>query len=101
MTRRPGPGPGAPDDDSTPTIRPTAPQAQRSAREPWGAGGWQAASGHRLGGGLIAGLVLLLIGAYLLVRQAVPAIDADRAWPYGVVAIGLVLLVAAVVAPER
>jgi TRAP-type C4-dicarboxylate transport system permease small subunit len=45
--------------------------------------------------------VLLLIGAYLLVRQAVPAIDADRAWPYGVVAIGLVLLVAAVVAPER
>ncbi len=102
MTRHPGPDPGAADDDRASTNRPpTAPQAQHNAREPWGAREWPAASRRRRGGGLVAGLVLLLIGTYLLVRQAMPAIDADRAWPYGVVAIGLLLLVAAVVAPER
>jgi hypothetical protein len=45
--------------------------------------------------------VFLLVGAYFLIRQVAPAVDADRLWPFGAIGIGLVLLVAAVVAPER
>jgi hypothetical protein len=48
----------------------------------------------------VAGLVFLLVGAYFPIRQVAPAVDADRLWPFGAVRIGLVLLVAAAVAPE-
>ncbi len=73
---------------------------RRPEREQWRSEAWRRADRRRIGGGFIVGLAMLLVGGYLLARQAFPSIDADRLWPYGAVAVGLVLLVAALVAPE-
>jgi uncharacterized membrane protein len=77
------------------------PSWQATAPPSWQAADWRRAGRRRIGGGFVIGLVLLMIGAYFLVRQVAPAVEVDRLWPYGAVAIGVVLLVAAVVAPER
>ena len=69
-------------------------------RQQWRSEAWRRAGRRRIGGGFVIGLAMLLVGGYLLVRQAFPSIDADRLWPYGAVAVGLVLVVAAFVAPE-
>jgi phage shock protein C len=46
-------------------------------------------------GGLVFGLILILVGAYFLLRQFVPQFDLDLLWPLAVIALGAVLLVAA------
>lgn len=51
-------------------------------------------------GPLIAGLVLIVIGAFFLLRQFVPAIDLGSWWPLILVGIGVVLVVASIV-PDR
>ena len=44
-------------------------------------------------GGLIAGLVLIVIGAFFLIREFVPWFDWRLWWPIGLIGLGLLLLV--------
>jgi phage shock protein C len=45
------------------------------------------------GGGLIFGIVLILIGAWFLLREYVPQIDTDALWPLLAVGAGILLIV--------
>jgi phage shock protein PspC (stress-responsive transcriptional regulator) len=47
------------------------------------------------GGGLVFGAILILVGAYFLVREYVPAIDLDVVWPVAVIVIGGLLVLTA------
>ena len=49
----------------------------------------------RSGGGMLAGIVLVLLGGFLLLRQITPWPDASIGWPAVVVAVGIVILVSA------
>ena len=89
-------GPGS---STTPGSATPGTGERRPEPEQWRSEAWRRAGRRRIGGGFVIGLVLLLVGGYLLVRQAVPSLDADLLWPYGAVAVGLVLVVAAFVAP--
>ena len=51
-------------------------------------------------GGLIAGLILILIGGYFLVRQFLPDIDPSVWWPLAAIIGGALLIVFAVL-PQR
>jgi phage shock protein C len=44
-------------------------------------------------GSVIFGLLLVVVGAWFLARQYLPAVDFDRLWPFGLVAVGVVLVV--------
>jgi phage shock protein C len=46
-------------------------------------------------GGLVFGLILILLGGYFLLRQFVPQVDIDLAWPVVVIVLGILLLVGA------
>ena len=46
-------------------------------------------------GAAVLGVALVIIGAYFLLREYVPAFDADRFWPIALIALGVVLLIAA------
>jgi phage shock protein C len=41
---------------------------------------------------LIVGVGLILVGAYFLLREYVPAFDPDRFWPIALIALGVLLL---------
>ena len=73
-------GAGAPL-SAAPTYRAPARRARRAERDS--------------GGALVFGVILILVGGYFLVRQYVPQIDLDVAWPVVVIVIGLLLLVGA------
>jgi phage shock protein C len=47
-------------------------------------------------GGAVIGIIFVLVGAWLLVRQYMPDFDPDRFWPFVLVALGVVLLVFAI-----
>lgn len=49
---------------------------------------------------MIFGVVLILVGAFFLVRQFVPWFDWNLWWPIGLIALGGLLLVVAI-APGR
>ena len=53
------------------------------------------------GGGVIAGIVLILIGGFFLVRQFVPSIDLGQWWPELAVGAGVVLIVLSVIPSGR
>jgi hypothetical protein len=55
----------------------------------------------RSSGGLIAGLILILIGAFFLVRQFVPAIDLSLWWPIAAIGLGVLLVVISVIPSRR
>ena len=57
-----------------------AERAARRARRPNGSGA------------MILGAILIMAGAWLLLRQLVPALDPDRVWPLVLIGIGLLLL---------
>lgn len=46
--------------------------------------------------GLVVGAALVLIGIWYLLEEYVPGFNADRLWPFGLIGLGVVLLVAAV-----
>ena len=84
----PGPGPGPTRD---------ARDAWREQRHAWRDERRAARREHRDGfGALLFGLILILVGAYFLVRAYVPAFDTDRAWPFLILGIGVVLLFGAI-----
>ena len=43
-------------------------------------------------GGIVAGLILIGLGSYFLVRTFAPQIDLDRFWPAGLILVGVVLI---------
>ncbi|MDQ2933951.1 MAG: DUF5668 domain-containing protein [Chloroflexota bacterium] len=46
-------------------------------------------------GAVIVGVALVLVGAYFLLREYVPAFDPDRFWPIALIALGVLLLIVA------
>jgi len=50
--------------------------------------------------GLVAGLLLILVGGFFLVRQFVPAVDLALWWPIVAIGLGILLIVLALV-PSR
>jgi phage shock protein C len=48
------------------------------------------------GGAVIAGIVLVLVGGYLLVRAVVPQVDLGGFWPLVLVGVGVALLVGSI-----
>jgi hypothetical protein len=51
-------------------------------------------------GGLVAGLILIVVGGFFLVRQLLPAIDLGFWWPTVAIGLGIALVVAALL-PSR
>jgi phage shock protein PspC (stress-responsive transcriptional regulator) len=58
-------------------------------------------SRDRAGGGLVAGILLILIGGFLLIRQLVPSIDLGFWWPTVAIGLGIVLVVLALLPSRR
>jgi phage shock protein C len=52
-------------------------------------------------GGLIAGLVLIVIGAFFLMRELIPSIDFGLWWPAVAIGLGVVLVVVALMPSRR
>jgi phage shock protein C len=73
-----GPAPGTPPTPGTAWTA-TSPSPRRSSTT----------------GPVIFGLILIGLGVYFLVRQYLPAFDADLLWPIGLVVLGVLLLVVA------
>jgi phage shock protein PspC (stress-responsive transcriptional regulator) len=55
----------------------------------------------RARGGIIAGLLLILLGGFFLVRQFVPSFDAGLWWPVVAIGLGVVLVVLALLPSSR
>jgi phage shock protein C len=72
------------DADGSATGFQAPPRTARSARRARGGG---------LPGGLIAGLILIAIGAFFLARQFIPQLDFDWFWPLILIGIGVLVLV--------
>lgn len=94
--------PTTPDGDATPAGDATTASAPvvdlhaarreaRAARRAARGGG----SGLGTSGAMIAGLVLVAVGAFFLVREFLPQIDFDWFWPAMLIVLGVVLLVTA------
>jgi phage shock protein C len=56
--------------------------------------------GDRTRGGLVAGLLLILVGGFFLIRQVVPSIDLGFWWPTVAIGFGVLLVVLALL-PSR
>jgi phage shock protein PspC (stress-responsive transcriptional regulator) len=74
-------------------VPPTSWADDREARRPARRAG--RASGQPGRGGLIAGAILVVIGAFFLVREFVPWFDWNLWWPIGLIGLGALLLVVA------
>ena len=55
----------------------------------------------RTRGALVVGLLLILLGAFFLLRQFVPSLDIGLWWPMVAIGLGLLLIVLALVPPRR
>jgi phage shock protein C len=79
----------APDGSAVPLA--TSPTASTRRRDP----------ADRTRGGLIAGLLLILLGGFFLARQLLPSIDWGLWWPIVAIGAGIVLMFAALLPPRR
>jgi phage shock protein C len=52
-------------------------------------------------GGLVAGLILIVIGGFFLLRQLLPSIDFGLWWPIVAIGLGVVLVVVALLPSRR
>jgi phage shock protein C len=89
-----GPAPATPAEGGAGGVDPTT--GQPVAASPLPAA--QPIPRHRRGSGsgsYVVGLILVGVGLYFLIREYFPAINLDRLWPLGLVALGVVLLVVA------
>jgi phage shock protein C len=80
----------APTTSSPAEARAEARRARREARR-----ARRGSADHGRTGGLLVGGLLVLIGGWFLVREYVPAFNADWFWPLALVATGAVVLVLA------
>ncbi len=89
--------PGAPAATGGPDTAPTPPGAPAAAPTPPAYDQWRYGRRHRHdgSGALLVGLVLIGAGAFFLVRQYLPSINADLLWPLVAIAVGVLLIVAA------
>lgn len=55
----------------------------------------------RARGGLVAGVVLIILGGFFLVRQFLPAFDLSVWWPTAAIALGVLLVVLALLPSRR
>jgi phage shock protein C len=78
---------------TTPTGSGWVAPAPRPAKPPR-----QGDGGRR--GAIVVGLVLVLVGAYLLIRQLAPAVDLSLAWPIASIVLGVALVILSV-RPKR
>jgi len=67
-------------------------EAQRAARRAERAERWRERGRN---GPVVVGLILVLAGAWLLVRRYVPLLDTSLLWPFALVVLGAVLIVVA------
>lgn len=67
-------------------------EARRAARRAERAARWRERGRN---GPLVVGLILVLAGAWLLVRRYVPQLDTSLLWPYALVILGAILVVVA------
>jgi phage shock protein C len=51
--------------------------------------------------GLVAGLLLILLGGFFLIRQFIPSIDVSLWWPTAAIIAGILLVVLALLPPRR
>jgi phage shock protein PspC (stress-responsive transcriptional regulator) len=84
--------------------RPVGVEARQAATPPAGpsprsAGRSGRSSGAR--GGLVAGLILILIGGFFLARELIPSIDLGFWWPTVAIGLGVVLIVVALLPSGR
>lgn len=90
------PDPAAgPDPSPRPDVPPTA-APPSSWGGPTGSGYRRHHRGGSGRGGVIAGIVLVLVGGYLLLRAVVPQVDLSSFWPVVLVGIGIALLVGSI-----
>jgi phage shock protein PspC (stress-responsive transcriptional regulator) len=94
-----GVGPSSVNDEDTSTetvgARPSTFGADPASGERVNRGG-SPAEATNTNGPLLLGLLLILVGAWFLLRQFIPQIDFDLAWPVLAVGVGVVLVVLAV-----
>ncbi|MEO8230312.1 MAG: PspC domain-containing protein [Chloroflexota bacterium] len=83
----------------------TAPPPAAAPTPPVGAPLWPGPAGAQYrprgnrgsgGGAVIAGIVLVLVGGYLLLRAVVPQVDLGGLWPLVLVGVGVALLVGSI-----
>jgi phage shock protein PspC (stress-responsive transcriptional regulator) len=74
--------------DSSWQSRRAARDARRAARR----AGRGFGSDRRGAGGIVAGLILVGLGLYFLVRTFAPQFDLDRFWPAGLLLLGVILV---------
>lgn len=111
-TGAPGAEPQANAVPGTPGGGPAGPAAGGAGSTPAGPGSYWAAdrdarraarrarrrdSGDPARGGLIAGLILIVIGGFFLIREFVPWFDWHLWWPVGLIGLGGLLLVLALI----
>jgi phage shock protein C len=87
----PAPGATAPGALWAPSPSEARRQARREARAARRAAG--GSDGGRASGAIIGGALLILLGAFFLLREFLPAFDFDLVWPLILVGIGVALLV--------
>ena len=79
-----------PDGSTVPMAAP-APSAARRRRDP----------ADRARGGVVVGLLFILIGGFFLIRQLVPAFDLGLWWPIVAIAVGIMLVILALLPPRH
>jgi phage shock protein C len=79
----------APDGSTVPIASTPAPRAGRRSAD------------DAARGGLIAGLLLIVLGGFFLLRQLIPAFDLGAWWPVAAIGLGIVLIVLAVTPSRR
>jgi hypothetical protein len=89
----PIPAPGA--EREPPVSPPAAPPTTAEGGPPGGGGPGRPRRRERPGVPIL-GIVLVLLGLGLLVERLAPGLELGRLWPYGAVALGLLLVVASV-----
>jgi uncharacterized membrane protein HdeD (DUF308 family) len=72
-------------------VRPWRPRPTGRRRDP----------ADRTRAGLIAGLLLILLGGFFLIRQYIPTIDLSLWWPTAAIIAGILLVVLALLPPRR
>ena len=76
---------------TAPSTAGAAPNATGRRRDP----------ADRTRAGLIAGLLLILLGGFFLIRQVIPSIDLSLWWPTAAIIAGILLVVLALLPPRR